>query len=268
MTVHGALLPGGRYPGQDRWRATPRGVVVLDGATASAPEVPPAELYVDTLLDDLARRLDSEDELPTVISEAIGAAADALALAPGVAPSSTVALLRWSKTIVEAAVLGDSTVVLGLADGGEVRLCDDRLSMVAPSARRAYHDRLRHGHGYDDRHRDLMTAIQRDEIDARNREHGYWIAEADPAAGLHAQTERLPSSAVSWAVVATDGAQRAIDHFEMRWADVAAKEAPELRSLLDRLHRWESESDPRGEALPRAKPHDDKTIVTWTPDRG
>lgn len=267
MSVYGAVLPGGSPPGQDRWTATPHGIVVLDGATASAPEVPPAERYVDTLLDALATRLASRDELPDVIAGAIADATSTLGIAPGGGPSSTVALLRWTETTIHVAALGDNTIVLGLTSGGEVRLRDDRLSTVAPAARRSYHERLRHGHGFDDGHRDLLTAIQRSEMQARNTRDGYWIAEADPAAGHHAKTMQLPSGAVSWAVIATDGAQRVIDHLGLPWADVAASDDAEIRALLGRLHCWEAENDPDGQALPRAKPHDDKTVVVWQPDR-
>ncbi|WP_226358551.1 hypothetical protein [Pseudonocardia sp. ICBG601] len=266
MTIHGALLPAGSPPGQDRWTATPHGIVVLDGATASAPEVPPAERYVDTLLDALASRLASRDELPDVIAGAIADATSALGIAPGGGPSSTVALLRWTETTIDVAALGDNTIVLGLTNGGEVRLRDDRLSTVAPAARRSYHERLRHGHGYDDGHRDLLTAIQRSEVQARNTQNGYWIAEADPDAGHHAETMQLPSGAVSWAVIATDGAQRVIDHLGLPWAEVATSDGAEIRALLGRLHRWETENDPNGQALPRAKPHDDKTVVVWKPN--
>lgn len=267
MSIHGALLPAGPPPGQDRWTATPHGIVVLDGATASAPEVPPAERYVDTLLDALATRLADRGELPDVIAEAIADATSTLGIEPGRGPSSTVALLRWTETAIDVAALGDNTIVLGLTSGGEVRLRDDRLSTVAPAARRTYHERLRHGHGYDDGHRDLLTTIQRSEIQARNTRDGYWIAEADPVAGHHAETMQLPNESVSWAVIATDGAQRVIDHLGLPWADVAASDDAELQALLGRLHRWEAESDPDGQALPRAKPHDDKTVVVWQPDR-
>ncbi|MEV1295813.1 hypothetical protein [Pseudonocardia sp. NPDC049635] len=267
VTVHGALLPGRTPPGQDRWAATPHGIVVLDGATATAPEVPPAEHYVDTLLTESTTRLDTGDDLPSLITEAIASTADTLGLVPGAAPSSTVAILRWTETDIEAAVLGDSTVILGTADGGVARLHDDRLASVAPAARRTYQERLRQGHGYDDRHRALMATIQRNEVHARNTAHGYWIAEADPAAGHHVLTTRLPRTHVRWAAVATDGAQRIIDHLGLSWADVATRDDDELRDLLDRLHRWEAESDPHGVALPRAKRHDDKTIVTWQPDQ-
>ncbi|WP_145981525.1 hypothetical protein [Pseudonocardia sp. HH130629-09] len=267
MSVYGAVLPGGSPPGQDRWTATPHGIVVLDGATARAPEVPPAERYVDTLLDALTTRLAGRDELPEVIAEAIADAKSTLGITPGVGPSSTVALLRWTETTIEVAALGDNTIVLGLTSGGEVRLRDDRLSTVDPAARRTYHERLRHGHGYDDGHRDLLTTIQRSEVQARNTQDGYWIAEADPDAGHHAETMHLPHESVSWAVIATDGAQRVIDHLGLPWADVATSDDDELQALLDRLHRWETENDPNGQALPRAKPHDDKTLVVWQPNR-
>lgn len=265
MSTHGASLPGRAGPGQDRWATTRHGLIVLDGATALGPDAPPAERYVDALLDALRTRLDATGDLRTVIAEAIAAVTDHLTLTPGTAPSSTVALLRWTATEVEAAVLGDSTIVLGTSDALEVRLCDERMAAVATARRRAYAERLEQGRGYDDTHRQLLSDLQDDERRARNSEDGYWIAEADSSAGHHADLHRYDRADLRWAVLATDGAQRVIDHLHLSWADIAGRDETELLALLQELHQWEAERDPGGRLLPRAKRHDDKTIAAWIP---
>ena len=267
MTTHGASLPGGTSPGQDRWAVTPHGLIVLDGATAIAPGVPAAEQYVDALLDALRDGLNSPDDLRAVIAEAITVVADKLDLTPGDGPSSTIALLRWADSRVDVAVLGDSTIVLGTRDGDQIRLCDDRLGTIAAASRQAYRQRLQQGSGYDDAHRKLLVDIQSEERRARNTDHGYWIAEATSDAGHHAIVRNFTADELRWAVLATDGAQRGIDHLHMPWQDIAARRNDELLALLQDLQRWEARQDPDGRVLPRAKRHDDKTITTWRPDR-
>lgn len=267
MTTRGASLPGGTGPGQDRWTATPNGLVVLDGATALAPGVPPAEHYVDELLTALRDDLSSTAELPSVIADAIRTVSHRLDLTPGHGPSSTVAILRWTDAAVEAAVLGDNTIILGTRQGHELRLSDSRLESVAVSQRRAYRERLTRGSGYDRTHRQLLADVQSYERQARNAEHGYWIAEAVSEAGHHAKLHRHDIDDVAFAVLATDGAQRPIDHLRRPWSEVATMDDAELSALLRDLHSWEAENDPDGRDLPRGKRHDDKTIATWLPAR-
>ncbi|MFP5072723.1 hypothetical protein ACLFMI_24035 [Pseudonocardia nantongensis] len=218
MSTHGASLPGATGPGQDRWAATPNGLIVLDGATAIAPDVPPAEHYVDALLDTLRKGLSTGD-LRTVIAEAIDSVSAELDLTPGDGPSSTVALLRWTDAGVDAAVLGDSTIILGTRDGHEIRLCDERLETIAPTERQSYRERLQRGSGYDETHRQLLADVQANERHARNSNGGYWIAEATSEAGHHATIRHTDADDLRWAVLATDGAQRTIDHLHMPWHD-------------------------------------------------
>jgi hypothetical protein len=49
------------------------------------------------------------------------------------------------------------------------------------------------------------------------------------------------------------------------WAAIAQVAPDELAGQLAELHRWEHEVDPGGAQLPRAKRHDDKTVVCWRP---
>ncbi|MFC5994563.1 protein phosphatase 2C domain-containing protein [Pseudonocardia hispaniensis] len=267
MTTHSASLPGGTPPGQDRWAATGDGLIVLDGATPFSSDTPSAERYVDALLDALRTGLGSPTDLRAVISAAIATVATSLGLEPGEAPSSTVALLRWTDDHIDVAVLGDSTIIIGTRDGRENRLTDDRLQAVGAAHRQAYRKRLERGTGYDHTHRRILADLQATERRTRNTHRGYWIAEASSHAGHHATTTRYPARDVRWAVLATDGAQRLIDHLHIPWNDVAANNSDQLRDLLRHLHQWEAEKDPDGRALPRAKPHDDKTLLTWTADQ-
>jgi len=96
---------------------------------------------------------------------------------------------------------------------------------------------------------------------ARNTPGGYWIAEADPAAADRGITRSLPDSAITWAILATDGAADLIDHTHRPWPDIAHADTDQLTALLAQLNEWESITDPDGCALPRAKRHDDKTLV-------
>jgi hypothetical protein len=262
--VHGASRPGGDPPGQDRWTATDAGIVVLDGASAFDPDAPPADAYVDALLPALAQRLDTDAALTAVMGEAIADVADHLQLVAGDGPSSTVLLLRHSGNITELAVLGDSTIVVGFRDRHTERISDTRISAVAPAERRAYRELLRHGYGYGPEHREFLRQIQKAEQAARNTADGYWIAEAQPAAAGHAVHRSYVASDIAWCILATDGAQRGLDHQGADWAALPGESNEELRARLDDLHSWENDCDPNGRHLPRAKRHDDKTLVTST----
>ena len=62
-------------------------------------------------------------------------------------------------------------------------------------------------------------------------------------------------------MLATDGAADYIDHTGQPWTRIARYDSEHLGALLGSADRWEAESDPDGQALPRAKRHDDKTIA-------
>jgi hypothetical protein len=266
MRIRGASQPGGDPPGQDRWTSTSRGAVVLDGASAFDPAAPAADHYVDVLLAALAETLDRPADLRAILGDAIALVAHQLNITPGGGPSSTVLLLREAGEWLELLVLGDSTAVIGLRDGLIERWTDQRIAGVAADLRARYRDDLRAGQGYNSAHRELLSEIQRVERAARNTDTGYWIAEADDDAGRHAIVHRYPRTDIDWCVLATDGAQHGFDHHDIDWAALHKASAPELSDLLGSLQRWEADADPDGLQLPRAKRHDDKTVVTWSND--
>lgn len=263
-TVAGAVLPGGRGVGQDRWTAAGSAVVVLDGATAVEPRTPPADAYVSELSAALAATLADGADTRRALRESIAYVADRLDLAAGEGPSSTALLVQASGGVTEIAVLGDSTAIVGLRDGRTERMTDNRITRVAPDLRSRYSERLRAGYGFDETHAALLREIQQAERAARNRPDGFWIAEADPSAAEHAAVRRYPTEQIEWCVLATDGAQRPYDHRQGDWSALPA-DARQLGRLLDQLHNWEARSDPDGRLLPRSKRHDDKTLVVWRP---
>ncbi|MGE3835818.1 MAG: hypothetical protein AB7H43_13700 [Acidimicrobiia bacterium] len=73
--------------------------------------------------------------------------------------------------------------------------------------------------------------------------------------------EQVDRAAMAWAVLATDGAADLIEFGGHDWQTIARSDGRQLDALLTELHRWEAEDDPDGRTLPRAKRHDDKTLV-------
>ena len=62
-------------------------------------------------------------------------------------------------------------------------------------------------------------------------------------------------------MLATDGAADYIDHTGQSWPRIARYDSEHLDAPLGSAARWEAETDPDGQARPRAKRHDDKTIA-------
>ena len=236
-------------------------MVVLDGATSYSPEAPPADEYVDVLLDALLRRVDDGD-LREQLRAALVETVERLGLTPGTAPSSTVLVLRVGDELVEVAALGDSTAVIGLQDDMTARVSDDRLDEIAIEQRDAYRRALEQGEGYGEAHRSRLRELQRSERPSRNRSGGYWIAEAEPAAADELIVRTFPRSTVRWVVLATDGVQKHLDRLDT-WSAAASLGDGDLSALIRDVQTWETETDPDGRRLPRSKRHDDKTVVVW-----
>jgi hypothetical protein len=85
-TLARAMLPGGRVPGQDRWAATGSAVVVLDGATAVDPAVPPADAYATDLCAELTTSLAEGSDPRRALRDAISTVDRQLGLTPGRGP--------------------------------------------------------------------------------------------------------------------------------------------------------------------------------------
>lgn len=248
---------------QDRAFITPHAAVVLDGATPFVPVDVDTATYVDTLGGHIVDALGQEPagDLGDLVAESIRLTTQVLDLHPGNAPSSTVAILRVRPDVVDLYALGDGAIYYG-KDRAALELTDLRVSELGIPEHDQYRERLGKGHGYDDQHREIVNRLQRKQRRRRNRPDGYWIAEADAEAAQHALTRTLPPDAISWAVLATDGAYVPLRHLGLdAWHSVAHADAASLAALLRRCVDWESVTDPDGQELPRAKMSDDKTLL-------
>lgn len=255
----------GDAPSQDRIVLVPGAVAVLDGASAPDPAERDGGWYADRLaLQLLARLPDQRHSLPEVLAGAIAAVAAEHDLVPGASPSSTVTVLRWSRTRVDGLVLGDSPLVVLTPAGCEV-LVDERLEDVAGAQRAAYQERLAMGGGYGEGHRALLRDLVGEQRRHRNRPGGYWIAEADPAAAAQALTASWPRRAVRTALLATDGVSRGIGRAVPDWPTALALVGAAGPDALLEAVRVPERADPDGRAWPRSKRHDDQAlaVVRW-----
>jgi hypothetical protein len=267
MLIATAQLPEPPH-GADRIIVTRSAVAVLDGASAFEPtRVPPGE-YASRLGACIAAALNDRPDAPlaSVLAEAIAATAAALGLADdGGCPSSTVAMARLAGDALDLLALGDSCVFYGTGLGapGTGTLTDDRLAGLRLPQQRHYRERLAAGSGYDDAHRELLRALQREQRQHRNQPGGYWIAAANPAAASHALTLTLPATPETWVVLATDGAVNTARQLGLDdWPALARSGPAALARLLRHCQDWEQHADPGGRQFPRSKRHDDKAIAS------
>lgn len=249
----------------DKVFVTPNAVVLLDGASAFLPVPVSPSSYANQLGTSLRDHLLAAPagDLRAILGRAIKETTTALDLAPGRSPSSTVTIARETGDWVDVLALGDSVAVLP----GEV-ITDDRMDALDLNPRRTYRERLSTGAGYDDHHRELLSQLQTEQATRRNREGGYWIAEASEEAAQHALIERRQVDEVPWVVLATDGAYDPMEHLGLNdWPYVASMDREALYGLLVQCQAWESKVDPSGQVFPPAKRHDDKSLAALLPER-
>lgn len=214
----------------------PDAVIVLDGVTSRRPANRNGGWYADHLANELARQLAERphEDLADLLADSIAAVASAHELVPHESPSSTVAIVRWSESTVDALVLADSPVV-AFTPEPQV-LADDQLA------------RLR--------------ASERDLSALRNVEGGFWVAEADPSAARHAATAKWPAQDVQAVLVATDGVSCGVDDYGLfGWPEVLAladEHGPD--AVLAEVRAAEL-ADLDCRRWPRYKVHDDQALA-------
>jgi hypothetical protein len=99
------------------------------------------------------------------------------------------------------------------------------------------------------------------ETSKRNRPGGYWIAGAEPEAGHHGITRVTGRAHVNAVLLASDGVSLDRHPTATTWRDLcdeARRDGP--HQVLLRIHDAET-TDPDGQRWPRAKRHDDKTLL-------
>ncbi|MEV0676655.1 protein phosphatase 2C domain-containing protein [Actinosynnema sp. NPDC050436] len=233
--------PDGRpRPTEDRIVVLDNAVVLLDGATSPTPRERDGGWHSAHLAAQL-RSLDPDADLADQLADAIARLAAEHGLTPGDSPSSTVAVVRWTDDVVDALVLADSPVVVF-----------GRTTEVVS----------------DDRLRDLRGKVA--EVTAwRNREGGFWVAEADPAAAHRAVRRSWPRDEVHTVLMATDGVSCGVDDYGLfaDWRsvlEITSAKGPE--AVLDAIREAEA-NDPERVRWHRPKVHDDQAfaVLRFTP---
>ena len=264
MRAHATATLAGGARNQDHHVVGDGFAAVLDGATSVAGDRSHdpgwyAEQLGEALGDALAA--DPDGRTGEAVARAIAQVRDANGLTPATTPTSTVAVVRWDEERVEAYALGDSIAALIHTDGTETVHTDERLDAVAVAHHRRYLDRLAAGHGYDDEHRAMLIELQAEQARHRNLPGGFWIAGAEPDAAHHGLTTTTDRAGVVGVVLASDGVVLERYASGATWAVLhhdAVAHGPD--GVLARVHDAE-ERDPDGRRWPRAKRHDDKTLV-------
>jgi hypothetical protein len=260
MRVRTATRAGGDAPSEDRVFVAPNAVMVLDGASAPDPGVKSGGWLADVLgqrLVDLVTA-ESTEPLQTLLATAIRSVADEYELLPGEAPSTTVSVVRWDADRVQVLVLGDSPVVALFRSGTVDVIRDDRLKAVATPERAA----MRAGGGFGFENRGAWQRLHDRERASRNRDGGYWIAEAEPKAAEHALVAEWDRADLSAVLAMTDGVAVGPTRYGVpaSWGAAFASARRSPSELVDAVHAAER-GDPAGFQWTRSKRHDDKALA-------
>ncbi|APU17747.1 MULTISPECIES: protein phosphatase 2C domain-containing protein [Actinoalloteichus] len=131
------------------------------------------------------------------------------------------------------------------------------------STSRGFRERLRTGGGFDGGHREALGAAMSRTARLRNVPGGFWVAEALPAAAWEAVVSSWPRSEVREVLLASDGVSCGVDDYGLfaDWNALADRaRTAGVQAVLDDVRAAE-ESDPDGRRWPRAKRHDDQSLV-------
>ncbi|MCN9240079.1 protein phosphatase 2C domain-containing protein [Streptomyces sp. RY43-2] len=161
-------------------------------------------------------------------------------------PQATVALARWSATVVEYLVLADSALLCEAPDGTVTAFVDDRLARLPRAS--------------------LATDALVDAT-VRNKEGGFFTAAADPAVADRAVAGEVPRAAVRSLAALTDGAARWTEKFRAGdWGDLLrVVRAEGAAALVARVRALETADRTARVHLGRSKTHDDATVVYVEP---
>ncbi|WP_344485176.1 protein phosphatase 2C domain-containing protein [Nonomuraea monospora] len=171
-------------------------------------------------------------------------------------PSSTAALFRLRAGHIEHLVLGDSTFVADI-DGEIVTVTDRRIEAVGHNL----WQRMASLPTGTPAHQSARIAFVEHQRRMRNHPRGYPIASVHDQAARDALTGSHPAGQVRRLALLSDGATRFVEFGLGTFADLLdVLDSRTPWRLFDEIRAAET-SDPGGERWPRAKRHDDISVV-------
>jgi hypothetical protein len=140
---------------------------------------------------------------------------------------------------------------------------DHRVEEFAAGPRAAYQARLASGMGYDAEHARLLRELRAHLCTGRNRQGGFWVAEAEPEAARHALTIDIDPNHITDAAICTDGASAVVDTYGLvpDWSTALDLMRDKGPMALIAASREAELADREARRWPRGKVHDDATAV-------
>ena len=268
MHIDLATAPGStKTPNEDLVLATPRIVVVADGAGVPAGFetgcIHGTAWYVSQLVTQITACEASTPtaDLRNILAHALTAVAsthaDTCDLTAAGTPSATIAILRIGAQKLDYLVLSDATIVLGMPLKTVV-ISDDRIARLFADQRQAVRAAPVGTPERDGRLLELVTTQR----ELRNIEGGYWVAGATPDAAQQAITGCIPLEDVHSAAAMTDGAARLVDVFDaITWDDALMELCTRgPKGWIERVREIE-DTDTSLARWPRYKKSDDAAIA-------
>ncbi|MDN3239729.1 protein phosphatase 2C domain-containing protein [Glycomyces tritici] len=252
MRISAVSLPGGSAPNEDAYLVADRWALVLDGITRYPDDgcVHDVPWYVARLGREIKHRIGSmQAGLPAILDDSIrGVSGEHHAtcdLSNPVTPGSTVGLIRREADRISWLLLGDCTLAWRDRDGRVECRSDDRLARLAGAPVASVGGVRRWPVAY------VATV--------RNRDGGYWVADADSRAAAQALTGSIELDGLSELLLCTDGITRLVDRYGYDWPELFERVAVDGVEGLAGLVREHERGDARFH--PESKRHDDATAV-------
>lgn len=174
-------------------------------------------------------------------------------------PSSVVVMARATGKSLDYLVLGDSALVMEDSSGGVKVISDRRMDQVVV---REYQAMLALPIGTPRKQAARMAFVRRQQP-MRNAPGGYPIASTDPAAADQAITGSAEARSIRRAAMLSDGVSRFAEFGIGTWHELLTTLSGGGPAALFARVREAEDSDPRGIRWPRAKRHDDVSVVFW-----
>jgi hypothetical protein len=172
-------------------------------------------------------------------------------------------MARASEASLDYLVLGDSALVMEDASGGIKVVSDRRMDQVVTEKYRAM---LALPIGTPQKQA-ARTAFVRAQQPLRNKPGGYPVASTDPEAARQALTGSVQVGRIVRAAMLSDGVSRFAEFGIGTWHDLLTTLTAGGPAALFARVREAEDSDPQGIRWPRAKRHDDVSVVFWEATR-